>query len=98
MIPDKLTESLENLNQIITHINAGLDELYEKIKETQKHQEEQDKQTAKLFNLYREIEIDLSDLKRDTDKIKSIRILDEINEETKKLERVEECEETDEQK
>lgn len=97
MISKKLNETLENLQQILAHLNAGLDELFEKIKEIQTHQEEQDKQLAKLFNLYREMEIDLSDIKRDTDKIKTIRILDEINEESTKLEGVEECEETKKQ-
>lgn len=96
MTEDKLSKALEEIYQIITHTRIGFDEIYEDIKEIKRHQQEQDKQIIRLFNLYREIEIDLADLKRESDKIKTDKILDEMNEQTKTLEGESECE--DEQK
>ena len=81
---DPLTQAFETIQGRIINIEQGLDQITERIRDIQRNHNQRIGQIERLFTLYKELQIEVEDLKRSTNKNNINHIIDELTEEDKK--------------
>jgi len=76
-----IEQTILDLEQTISNIEQTQDEIIEKLKEIQRNHNQQIGQIERLFHLYKETQIELDDLKKNTNKNYIDTILNQNNKE-----------------